>query len=396
MQRAPHKLIAKDDRHIHRRRSQKKLRSAVRSGAPVALAAAGIALLVLGVFPWAKRQLQGHRTHQTRQIEANAALGRELALAMQADTPAESLQHFDALLQAHPGHPDVLAAKGVFHWQRGEKSEALAAYQAANQHQERAVFHLALAQLHREMDLPALTVRHARQAVALAPNLLDARQMLTDALLAQGQWQAAADQARKAILLFPEEAVGHVQLGHVFAARNQWKEALAAYREARRLSPSDVPAICGESQALRLAGRPKEAVTVLKDALDVMDDPALHHQLALSLLLTGEHPDEALEQAWLALRAAPGHPPYKDAVAKALLVLGHHDEALALARETLTAAPHRLEPRLTLVQALQAAGKTSEAIALAKKSLEQPFEVWAPGAGQARILLEQASEGHPP
>jgi len=73
--------------------------------------------------------------------------------------------------------------------------------------------------------------------------VMTARLMMGRVLLAQQQWDRAADQATRILDAFPNHSGAHGLRADVLFAREQWGAAAAAYREYLRRQPADAAAL---------------------------------------------------------------------------------------------------------------------------------------------------------
>lgn len=113
-------------------------------------------------------------------------------------------------------------------------------------------------------------IRLLSEVRTATPHLVEARMRLGRLLYRQGDLDAAArelDAARS--LAKQDEVVYLVTLfsGMVEATRGNYERAATLYADARRRMPQAQSAIVAQAEATYLAGRSKEAATVIQDAL---------------------------------------------------------------------------------------------------------------------------------
>jgi predicted O-linked N-acetylglucosamine transferase (SPINDLY family) len=254
---------------------------------------------------------------------------------VEAGRLAEAVALCEAILQVHPGQPDVLHLLGIAAYQGGRKAEALDFFRHA------LASNPSLAGTRNNLGCTLLELGQYREALpelelALRgrPHDPDFHSNLSDALFHLGRFAEAIAAARAALALQPRLATAHNNLGNALRALGDHAGALAAYRLALDCDPRYVDAqsnlgavLCDRSEheaaihALRLAlewapdsasalnnlacalnhlGRTAEAVDAHRHAIALApSDPLLHSNLIYTLqFLPGLAPGAlAAEQA---------------------------------------------------------------------------------------------------
>lgn len=202
---------------------------------------------------------------------------------------------------------------------RGEIEIAEARKASARPEQDRdawAFYHLGLKELYR-FTQPGLAAARAyfEQAVAIDPDFASAHARLAYVHI-QYYWYGPRDlralaltraqaTAGQAIALDQKNALGYFALGRVHALRHEFDIAMPAFETAIRLNPGLAQAYFALGQAYFFAGRPKEAVRLLDDAIDLdPHDPhlwAFLHDQADAYYALGQL-DEAAKRAKAASR----------------------------------------------------------------------------------------------
>ncbi len=100
----------------------------------------------------------------------------------------------------------------------------------------------------------------AREAVRLAPNLVNGLTLFTGAAVAAGRLGEAEEAAQRALASAPESPSAHNAMGRVALARRQNRMAEGHFREGLRLDPEDPSLLNNLGLALSRQGRKSEAV----------------------------------------------------------------------------------------------------------------------------------------
>ena len=148
----------------------------------------------------------------------------------------------------------------------------------------------------------------ARSVLAREADNVDALQLLSAALLAQGETQEGIACLRRAAELAPESAETQANLAAVLARTGDMAGAIDAYQRAVGLRAELVSAWNGLALLLKALGRYDEAEACCRSGLKA--DPRhapLHHTLAGALFEQGRV-DEAIPEVRTALEIEPGTP----------------------------------------------------------------------------------------
>jgi TolB-like protein/Flp pilus assembly protein TadD len=260
-----------------------------------------------------------------RELRDVLALQSEVAhaIAMQIEITVEEEQQHDRTA-VHPLAPDVYDTylKGRFALNSGRKAgaqESLGYFQtviakepnfapayagiAAARTELSTVFIGGTAQEERPQVVAA-----ARKALALDPNLVEARVLLAEALLRAWQWQEAEVEYRRALALNPNSAAAHDGLAQWLLSQGRTDEALAAAQMARGLDPLAVY----DRQVgwiLFHSRRYESAIRELQDALAKRpEDPFTMWFLGFALIADGqaEKAVAVLERAAALTDRSPG------------------------------------------------------------------------------------------
>jgi tetratricopeptide (TPR) repeat protein len=179
-------------------------------------------------------------------------------------------------------------------------------------------------------------LRWYQAAIAAAPSMPSAQNLLGAALRDKGDLAGAVAAFRKAIELDPTMTAHHNNLGSALADKGQVDEAIACWRKAIALDPTNARAHTNLGIALYVKGQVDEAIAC--------------HQKAIAL-----DPKNAIAHT---------------ALGCALYVKGQVDEAIACYHKAIALGPKYANAHLNLGLALQRKGQVDEAIACYHKAIE--------------------------
>jgi len=228
---------------------------------------------------------------------------------LRAGDPAAAERYFLEVLAREPHHPRALQMVGLIAHQRGDRSRALEALEAAARAEpDNAQIHSHLAEVRRLSGDRAGAVTAAREAARLDPEAAPVLNNLGLALQATGRLRKAAAAYQRAIELAPGYPKAHYNLGNLFARLDRRVEAIACLRRAVRLEPAYRRALLDLGALLVLETRHREALDPLaRAARRGCDDLRVH-------LLLGEAHFALFDFAAAAasyrqaLEVAPEHP----------------------------------------------------------------------------------------
>jgi len=150
----------------------------------------------------------------------------------------------------------------------------------------------------------------------------------------------AMELTQKAIALDKSLALPHALLGWIYTLMLQHGKGIAECEGAVNLEPNSALAYFRLSLALRYAGRPKEAITMCKEAirLDPIPVSIYYHSLTNAYCLTGEY-EEAIAAGKKATSLGPNNLVAHAFLAAAYSLHGREEEARMEAAEVLRINP---------------------------------------------------------
>jgi len=203
-----------------------------------------------------------------------------------------------------------------------------------------------------------------RQAVELAPELVDTRRRLGNALARSGDFAGALDSYDRVLRVRPADGPTLLQRGTVRANLGQFEEARIDLEAAVAAMPED-----GEAQ-LRLAGvllrldRVEDATAAFRRAAETARSRALRaeaHTALAGLTRRGGDLGAALDEYSRALEADPRHGPALAGMASTFGQAGRYRESATLYRRLVEEEPDNRLARMGEVTALVLAGADAAA-----------------------------------
>ena len=206
-------------------------------GLAEALVEHGRIALVLGDAPRALESLKLASSLETRDPEADSALGIAYLATGNVESAVQALERAAAL---DPTQPERLTNLGTVYMVSGRVSRAIKTYhRALDIAPEDARTHGDLGAAHLADSHPELALPHLLRATELEPQRATFATNLGYAYHQQGQVELAVHHHRRALELDPELGSAWLNLGNAYADLRRYAEARQALERAARLDPSD-------------------------------------------------------------------------------------------------------------------------------------------------------------
>lgn len=177
------------------------------------------------------------------------------------------------------------------------------------------------------------------------------------------------------------------QEGEQYLALNKIEDAAESFAKALEANPGNARAKLGMGRALRVQGKPEEALAAYGDAikLDPTLEEAYRDSVGLMLELDKKRTGEAQGRDWMAEAEALANryqevDPQAGALLLALIYVntGREDQAITLLQEEKAKEPSSSQVRVALAKALMAGGKAAEAEAELRSLLDEKPQDEAP------------------
>lgn len=284
---------------------------------------------------------------------------------------------------------------------KGDNTRAVALLKKAVGRSPRNVrARLALALAHERTKALREAERTLRDGLALQPGKAALWGALGRILRHRGKYDQAVKALGRARKLDPRDPDPALQLGEIYERYRKWEIARSHYRAV--LASADRPAhrVLAHRRLARLASRENkltEAIAQLRQALAIAPRRvSLLGELGEALRLAGR-PAEALPPLRLWVKLEPDSGPAQLGLGLTLRELGNHAQAVRSLRLAARLAPKKVAPLLPLAWSLLALDHREEAYAMGVKALalapQDPGVMWlmAP-LYHARNLDEPAAE----
>ena len=368
---------------------------------PASALAQGLRALATGQVNAAQAFLERALRETPAAPEAPAALGQ---LAAQRQQWADAEAWFWRSLQMNARQPRVWMARGQMFEMLQRPAPAAEAYVQAALHQpDLAAAHYHHARLRRDLGERERARVSAHEAVRLAPQDANARQLLAMLQEESGELAEALSTLDAALGLAPERPALHHNRGVVLHRLGRHAESLAAHEHAQGLGLNVAEAHYNLGNTLQAVGRAGDALAAYRRALALAPLHALSLYDLAKLRWALGHPDftaelDAAEQAapqsdvppsllgLLLLKAergeaaaaayrraaalAPDIAAYADGLGQALCLTGDHEASCAAHRQAVSLAPQDVYVLSNAARSLYAAGHAAEGLALAQRAVD--------------------------
>lgn len=217
----------------------------------------------------------------TQKISLDDAL--QLAVSVHREgKPRLAAQHYEAILQVAPEHPDALHYMGLAQHHLGNHDGAVNLIRRALAVAPDYVdARNNLGNVQKEMGLNAEAEQSYRAVLEARPDFALAHNNLGVVLRAQGQLEDAAAAYRRAVELSPKFAQGWINLGNVLKKTSDFNEALTCYRNAVLITPDNPDVYRSLARALVSQHRDAEALEVYRQWEKIEpDNPVVQHHIA--------------------------------------------------------------------------------------------------------------------
>ncbi|MBX9849064.1 MAG: tetratricopeptide repeat protein [Rhodocyclaceae bacterium] len=274
---------------------------------------------------------------------------------------ASAAQHYQALLQSHPGHPDLLHLLGVIAYQERRLDEAQTLIeQAITAHPKEAQYYSNLG------------------------NVLHDKQRFSDAVKAYVR-AVGIDQQRGV-----DNPVVLCNLGNSLMSLGRFEEATAVMEKAYQLSPDDMAVTAGYARLLKVLKRYEEAINLFVSLLEKdPSSPALRTNLGNTLADAGLHA-EALAQFSIVIDAHPDYLEPRYGRALALWNAGEITAALLQLQDCLDRDPMYANAHHAMVAILEGGTDLQATLAGFAQALHEH-----PRAQQLQSVLAYSTDFNP-
>jgi len=194
--------------------------------------------------------------------------------------------------------------------------------------------------------------------------------LITEALVARGEYVEVAPFARRLLSRVPDHPLGlkALAVAHITAGRHD--EALPLLRRGVALYPGDAEMHSNLAIALAVTGHSRESLARIEAALAIAPDRAEFHTNRAATLLQLGALDAAIESCRTAIRLNPQQADAHNTLGAALHRKRQFAEALEAFQAAATINPESLDAFVNFVVTLSDLGRYEEAARCARKVLE--------------------------
>jgi tetratricopeptide (TPR) repeat protein len=179
--------------------------------------------------------------------------------------------------------------------------------------------------------------------------------------LTKGLVDRAMAEIRRAVGRGADPVRGEVLLGEAFGRQGAWGDALERFEAARRANEGDPEALRGETQALLMLGRGRDATVPAARLLEVLPEDADALLLVATARFDGGDAEGALEVLDRARRVAPDRAEVLRGIGNVTRAIGNVEAAIAAYRHALALDADFAAVRYDLAQLLMQRGGFAEA-----------------------------------
>jgi TolB-like protein/predicted Zn-dependent protease len=160
----------------------------------------------------------------------------------------------------------------------------------------------------------------------------------------KGSLSLAYELAQKVIAMDESSVRAHILLGNIYLLKRHHEKAIAEMEHAITLSPNAAEGYAALGRALNYAGRPEEAILLLKKAIRLNPLPSsfYYYTIGIAYKMTGSY-DKAVEACKKAIKDEPDSLYAHVVLAAACSLSGQEEEAHGEAEEVL-----RIDPKFSL------------------------------------------------
>lgn len=216
------------------------------------------------------------------------------------------------------------------------REQALDAFNRAIEQQPRnavAYYHRA-ALLRANPENDAQVISDLRQAVALDPDLLQARRMLAEVHVMRNELVDAERELRTVLDRNPDSAQNHAELAELLLAQQRYAPLRRLLDDAATRFPTDPTWPQWKARLAAIEGRTADHLALMRQAFELVPTPPLLADL-VTATLSARQPQQALALLDANEQAATRQPVLQAIRARVLAALGRPDEAVASARQAI-------------------------------------------------------------
>jgi tetratricopeptide (TPR) repeat protein len=201
----------------------------------------------------------------------------------------------------------------------------------------------------------------ADEALKIDPNNYYAHLVRSSSLLAVGKREDAKAELQNILKTVPTSADAQYQLGYLTYQEQNFKDAEAIFRSLQQSSPKDPRAVIGIVETLVAEGKPQDAITILRAAMEREPDRPEYREALGNVFIRNKQYDEGLKE-FQAVAAKKSTPEILMKMGEVYRLKGDVNSALDYFQKAKTAAGNTsAAPSLRCAMLLDGMGRRDEA-----------------------------------
>jgi protein O-GlcNAc transferase len=283
---------------------------------------------------------------------------------------AEAEDAYKEILKIAPDHADILNLLGFTLFQKREYKAALGFIEKAIQiNPSNPLYYINQGNTLHGLNKENEAVNAYLQALAIHPDHAEALNNLGNVYCVQGKMDESLSCYKRVIKLNGENPDVCNNLGNVLRKLGRLNEAVSILRKALDLNPDHARALNSLGMTLKKQKRSAEAIGYYCKSLKIQLEPDTFNNLALALKADGR-PGEAVSVCRKALEIYPENFGIYFVLGGLLKGHGRPEEAMACYQKALSIDPDHVETYNNMGDILSSHGQTDKAILCFKKALK--------------------------
>ena len=198
-------------------------------------------------------------------------------------------------------------------------------------------------------------------ALGINPGYAEAHYNLGNALFGKGEVDEALAQYQMAVALKPTFALGHYNVGIVLLQKGRADDAIAEFQTDLGIHPNHADGYASLGNALLQKGQPDAAIVQYQKALAINPNDAAAYNNIANALMEKKQVNAAIAQYQIALQISPDFAEIHNNLGNALLQNGRISDAIAQFQEALRLKPGYAVAQNNLVKAQSMARPSAKA-----------------------------------
>lgn len=225
---------------------------------------------------------------------------QEITVFIQSNEAHQALKVIQTLPSTLRQHPNVKHLEGLALKVQGKLKDSIEVFETLlKEYPNQAEFQNNAANVYKDIGDQRRAIKHYQKALALRPDYFDAYRNVLILYLEQLDYQQAKQTIEQYRAYFGEHPVTQKFIADLALSDKEFQKAADLYQAILNTNPQYTEAKLGFSAALRLVGKTKQAISLLKDILSNEPTASGYYQLGLCLFEQKAYveAEQAFEQA---------------------------------------------------------------------------------------------------